>query len=109
MTHRDAAFFLSRVVNDGDQPVAVLADIEDHVAIHIIGIFEDLSHTHEIPPSSLGSDPEPGADFSGGIRKLLFGQRQMLACDNVHGVLSKKRLAAESPRQRRAFSIYFAN
>src|SRR5271155_2544787 len=109
MTHRHATFFLSRVVNDGDQPVTVLTDIEDHIAIHIIGIFEDLTHLHEIPPSSFGSNPVPGSDFFGSVRKLLFGPDQVLACDNVHGTLSRGALAYSRRRKRRtSFSIYFA-
>ena len=42
MAPRDPALPFTRVVNDRDQPVPVLADIEDHVSIHFIGIFENL-------------------------------------------------------------------
>jgi hypothetical protein len=93
MAHGDAVFFLSRVVNDGNEPVTVLTNIEDHVAIHIIRIFENLTHFHEIPPSRISSDPVPGTDFSGCVRKSLFGPQQMLARDNVHGPLSVAALA----------------
>jgi hypothetical protein len=60
-------------VNDGDQPVAILAEIEDYISIHVIGILKDLPHFQEIPPSYLIGDPEPGPNFPGGIWELLFG------------------------------------
>jgi len=88
VTRRGTAVLLTRVVNDRDQPVTVLADIEDHVPIHIVGILEDLPHFHEVPPTRLGSDPVPGSNLLGRIRILLFGLGEVLACDNVHVGLS---------------------
>ena len=84
MTRSNPVLFLACVVNDGDQPVTVLTNIEDYVAIHIVCIFEDLAHIYKIPPFSLGGNPAPGPDFLGSVRKLFFCPRQVLACDNVH-------------------------
>jgi len=76
---RDAAILLARVVNDRDQPVAILPDVEDHVSIHIIGIFEDLPYFKKAPPPGLGHDPVPGPNLLGCLRKLFFGLNQVLA------------------------------
>ncbi len=89
MALRDAAFPLSRVVNNRNQPVAILPNIEDHISIHIIGIFEDLPHFNEIPPSRLACNPIPSPNLPGRLRVLHFGLDQVLACDNVHRNLLK--------------------
>ena len=106
MPHRYPVFILARVVDDGDQPVTVLADIEDHVTIHIVGILEDLANLDEIPPSGLTDDAEPSPNLFGGIRILPFGLRQMLARDNVHDFLSK--LPAKVRLLHMLLSRYFA-
>jgi hypothetical protein len=89
MALRGSAFLFAYVVDDRNQPVTVLAKIEDHVSIHIIGIFEDLFDFKEISPSHLSYDFVPSPEFSGRIRVSFFGLDQVLASYNVHGSLPK--------------------
>jgi hypothetical protein len=81
-------------MNDRDQPVTVPADIENHVSIDFVRIFENLPHFHEVSPPYIFGDPVPGSDLSGGIRIFLFGLTQMLTCNNVHGGLLQRRSRA---------------
>jgi hypothetical protein len=105
---RDSVFLLARVVNDGDQPVAILANVEDHVSIHIIGIFEDLPYFNEISPPRRACDSVPGPNLPGCFRILFFGLDQVLACDNVHEGLPKSSAAGVATATVATFSIYFA-
>jgi hypothetical protein len=81
-------------MNDGDQSISVLADVEDHVSLHMIGIFEDLAHFREVPPPHVKGDLVPGPNLSCGVWILLFGLAQVPACDNVHGGLLRALSAA---------------
>jgi hypothetical protein len=90
----DPAFLLASVMNDRDQPVPVSADIEDHVSIHIIGIFENLPDFQKVSPSYSVGNSVPRSNLSGGIRIFLFGLAQVLACNDVHGGLLERRSGA---------------
>ena len=48
MTHRQSAFFFASVMDDRDKAIAVLADIENHVSVDIVGIPKDLSYLGEV-------------------------------------------------------------
>ena len=74
----------SCVVNDRDEPVTVLANIENHVTLHIVGILEPAANLQEIAPSSLFDDNHPCFDLVRRIRVLLHGLVQMLARDDMH-------------------------
>ena len=89
MTLRGPALLLPRVMNDRDQPVTVLADIEDYIPLHVIGILEDLLHIHEILPPGRLRDFVPGLNLLSGVGVLFFSLDEMLAGDDVHGVLKK--------------------
>jgi hypothetical protein len=78
-------------VNDRDQPVTVLADIEDRVSAYLIGIFEDLSYFQKVPPTRVIGDPVPSQNLSRRIWILLTGFNQVPAGNHLHGGLSKAR------------------
>jgi hypothetical protein len=73
-----------RVMNDRDQPVAVPADIEDYIPLHIIGILENLPHLVEIPPPRILRDFAPGHDLFGRTGILFQGSVQVLFGNNMH-------------------------
>jgi len=54
-------------VDDGDKPVPVLSDVEDHVAIHGIGILKHAAHFRKIVPPDRLDDAHPRFDF---VRRL---------------------------------------
>jgi hypothetical protein len=81
----DSAILFARIVNDRNQPVTILPNVEDHVSIHIIGIFEHLPYFNEVSPPHLAHDPVPGSNLPGRLGILFFGLNQVFACNNVHG------------------------
>ena len=84
MAFCDPAIFLSRIMKNGDQAITVLANVEDHIAIDIVGILEDLQDFHEIPPFCSLGNFAPGCDLFGGFWILLCGAIQVLFSNNVH-------------------------
>ena len=84
MSLRDPAVLLPRAMNDRDQPVAILADIEDHIPLYVIGILEDLLHIHEILPPCRLRDFVPGLNLLSGVGVLFFSLDEMLASDDIH-------------------------
>jgi hypothetical protein len=72
------AILYSRKVNDGHQAVAVLAEVEDHVSLHGIGILKGLLDFHEAPPPRGLRDLAPSRDFFRRIRVVLGGSAQGL-------------------------------
>ena len=44
------------VVNDCDEPVAVLPNVENHVSLYVVGIFERAANFRKIVPSNLFDD-----------------------------------------------------
>jgi hypothetical protein len=88
-------------VNDRDQPVTVLADIEDRVSVYLIGIFEDLTYFQKVPPTRVIGEPVPGQNLSRRIWILLLGFNQVPAGNHLHGGLSKahrSRIYTANPR-----------
>jgi hypothetical protein len=45
-----------RVVNDGYEPVAVPPNVENHITVHIVGIFERAANLGKIVPANLFDD-----------------------------------------------------
>jgi hypothetical protein len=45
------------IVDDGDKPVTVPSDVEDHVAIHVIGILEHAAHFVKTVPADPSTIP----------------------------------------------------
>jgi hypothetical protein len=72
------------VVNDGDKSVSVLSDIEDHVAIYIIGILEQTANFWEIVPTDTFYDAYPRLDFVRRIAVLLYCFGHMPARNDMH-------------------------
>jgi hypothetical protein len=75
---------LARVMNDGDQAEAVLANIEDHVAFDRVGIGESLADVQKTLPTGIDCDLVPSPDLFASIWIELFGLKQVLSRDHVH-------------------------
>ena len=73
-----------RVVNDGYEPVAVLPNVEDHITLDIVGIFERPSQLQKILPTNLFDDRHPGLYLVRRIRVRLHGLAQVLTRNNMH-------------------------
>ncbi len=73
-----------RVVNDCDESVPILPDVEDHVSLHIVGVFERVANLRKIVPSSFFDYRYPRLDFVGRIRMVLPSLVQMPASNDVH-------------------------
>src|SRR5208282_1430854 len=71
-------------MNDGNQAVAILADIEDDISLYIIGVVENLTDFHEVPPPRGLRDFSPCRNFFGGIWVLLHRPVHILFSDDVH-------------------------
>jgi len=68
----DPAFALPSVMNDRHQPVSIPANVEDHVSIYIIGVFEDFPHLYKHSPSRHTGNSEPGSNLACRVRIPLF-------------------------------------
>jgi hypothetical protein len=55
--------FLTRVMNDRDQAKAVLANIEDHVAVDGIGVGKSLTDIQKTLPTCIDCDLVPSPDL----------------------------------------------
>jgi hypothetical protein len=75
-----------RVVNHRDEPVAVLANVEYHISLNIVGMFERATNLWEIVPANLFDYSHPCFDLVRRIWVLPHGLVQMLARDDVHYV-----------------------
>jgi hypothetical protein len=73
-----------RVVNDCDEPVAVLPNVEDYVSLYIVGIFECAANLGKIVPSNLFDDDHPRFDLVRRIWALPHRLVQMLTRDDMH-------------------------
>ena len=73
-----------RIVNHCDEPVAVLPEVENHISLNIVGIFERAANLGEIVPSNLFDYRHPCFDLVRGIWVLLHGLVQMLPCHDIH-------------------------
>ena len=72
----DVAFSLLRIagfgiVDNGDEPVPVLPDVEDDVAIDIVSALEVAADLREIVPANGFNDRHPGLDLVYSIGKLM--------------------------------------
>jgi hypothetical protein len=72
------------VVDDGDKPVSILPDVEDHIAIDIIGIFKHAANFQKVMPPDHFNDRRPSFDFVCRIPIAIDGLVQMPSCDYVH-------------------------
>ena len=72
------------MVNDSNDPVAVPPNIENHVAINVIGILEELPRFGEIMPASALDNACPGFDLARRIRVLPHRLAQMPAGNDMH-------------------------
>jgi hypothetical protein len=72
------------VVNDCDEPVAVLPNVENYVSLHIVGIFERAANFWKIVPSNLFDENHPCFDLVRGIWMLQHGIVQMLTRNDMH-------------------------
>lgn len=74
------------IVNDRDESVSIPPDIEDHVAIDIIGILKHLPYFGEIVPANRLNDACPGFYFTCCIWVLLHRFAQMPAGNDIHSL-----------------------
>jgi len=72
------------VVNDCDEPVAVLPNVENYVSLHIVGIFERAANLRKIVPSNLFDDSHPCFDLVRRIWVLAHRLVHMLTRDDMH-------------------------
>ena len=73
-----------RVVNDSDEPVAVLPNVENHASLHVVGICERAANLRKIVPSNLFDDDHPCFDLVRRIWISVHGPVQMLTRDDMH-------------------------
>lgn len=78
--------FLGRfcVVNECDEPVPILPNVEDHVPLHIVGVFERATNLRKIVPSNFFDYSYPCLDLVCRIRIVLPSLVQMLSRYDVH-------------------------
>jgi hypothetical protein len=91
VAHRQAAFFFATVMDDCDQAIAVLAKIENHVSVDIVGVPKDLPYLGEVPPPGFASDLVPGPNFLCCIWIRNLGFSQVLASYDMHKSFSDGR------------------
>lgn len=73
-------------MDNGDEPIAISPNVEDHVPIHVVGILKHLSHFREaVPPNSFHND-RPGFNLIRRILVLLPGFVQVPAGNNMHSL-----------------------
>jgi hypothetical protein len=72
------------VVDNGNKPIPILAEVEDYVTVDIVGIPKHTANFGEIPPPHRFNDCRPGFDFVCRIRISIGGYLQMPSGDKVH-------------------------
>ncbi len=72
------------IMDDGDEPVPIPSNIENHISVDIIGILEDLAYFREIVPANCLNDARPGFNFTRRIPILPHGLVQMPASNDIH-------------------------
>jgi hypothetical protein len=72
------------VVDNRDEPIPVLAEVEDHIPVDKVGITDHIPNFGEILPAYHFNDRYPGFDFVRGIRVAIGGRLQMPSSDKVH-------------------------
>jgi hypothetical protein len=73
-----------RIVNHGNQSIAVSPEVEYHISPDIIGIFESSANLWEIVPPNLFDYRYPCFDLVRCIWVLPHGLVQMLARNDMH-------------------------
>jgi hypothetical protein len=73
-----------RIVNDCDEPVAVLSNVKNYVSSYIVGIFERAANLRKIVPSNLFDHNHPCFDLVRRIWILPHRLVQMLTRDDMH-------------------------
>jgi len=72
------------VVNNCDEPAAVLPNVENYVSLYVVGILERAANLRKIVPSNLFDDNHPCFDLVRRIWVLPHRLVQMLTRDNMH-------------------------
>jgi hypothetical protein len=75
------------IMDDGDEPVPVLSDVKDQVAIHRIGIFKRAVHFCKIVPPDRLHDSHPRFDFVRPNRVAFHRLAQMPARNDMHSLI----------------------
>lgn len=70
-----------------DQPIAIVADVENHIAIDLVGVLEPLPHFFKVVPAHGSSNRKPGSYLAGSIRVLPDGFGEMTARHNMHSLI----------------------
>jgi len=73
-----------RVVDHGDETVAVATNIENHISINRIGILEYRTHLGKVPPPCRLSNCDPGFQLLCRILEGFGSVTEMLARYEVH-------------------------
>jgi hypothetical protein len=71
-------------MNNGDKPVSVMSDVEDHISIHRIGTLKRAANFVNIVPSDFLDNGNPRFYFIPRIWVLFTRLAQMLAGNNMH-------------------------
>jgi hypothetical protein len=74
------------VVDHGDQPVPILPDIKDHVAVYRIGILKNTANFPKITPTNRLYYAYPRFDFVRRIGIAFHRLAQMLARNDMHAL-----------------------
>ncbi len=72
------------VVDNGNEPIPILPEVEDHVTVDIVSIPKHTANFGEILPSHCFNDCRPSFDFVCRIRISIGGYLQMPSGDKVH-------------------------
>jgi len=72
------------IVDHGYEPVPVVPDVKDHVAVHRIGILEHAANILKIAPANHLDNGGPGFDFVRRIWVAFHRLPQMLTRNDMH-------------------------
>ena len=72
------------IVDDGDEPVPIVSDVEDHIVTHRVGILERVADLGEIVPSNRLDDARPRCYFVRGIWVVSHCFTQVLTRNDMH-------------------------
>jgi len=77
-------FFHLCIVDNGDKPITVPSDVEDHVAIDAIGILKHAANFLKIVPADSLDDSYPRFDFVRRIRIAFHRLAEVLSRNDEH-------------------------
>jgi hypothetical protein len=72
------------IMNDGYEPVPVVPDIKDHIAVHRIGILEYAANIIKSVPTNRLDNHDPSFDFVRCIWIAFHSLPQMLTRNDMH-------------------------